>query len=366
MVLPKLFARASPSSGSHQGAPPGHPRQLDPTNEVRMVYDMVSGTAKLYGPAEAVGRCTGEMLLVLAGGTTAGPNAATTDRKERRAKAKETAKEKAKKLAEGMKEGAAYAAPPTSPDSQSSEEEREEGSYPEPNASADSEPSGSQQGTEDEDAEATQAAPRDPMQAADEGAEDEGAEEADEGAEEEQASRGALAQRADELAAKRLAADDHDQDSEDTKEEGDTGDEEHEAEEKDGEGKGQAGPTLTTAESAGGGDACSFSPPPVDRTHHSPGSGKRRMSDEQERNEETRQIRLELERAQEQFDNGEKWISRMREEGMKRLSDEDCRLREEGMKRLGALRRRYNERDPKDYQQFKERKKRERLRKGPG
>jgi hypothetical protein len=54
------------------------------------------------------------------------------------------------------------------------------------------------------------------MQAADEGAEDEGAEEADEGAEEEQASRGAFAQRADELAAKRLAADDHDQDSKDT------------------------------------------------------------------------------------------------------------------------------------------------------
>ena len=162
------------------------------------------------------------------------------------------------------------------------------------------------------------------MQAAAEGAEDEGAEEADEGAEEEQFTRGEGA-RADELAATRLAADDHGLDSEDTKEEGDTGDEEHETEEKDGEGKGQAGPTLTTAESAGGGDACSFSPPPVDRTHHSPGSGKRRMSDEQERNEETRQIRMELERAQEQFDNGEKWISRMREKGMKRLGDEDCR-----------------------------------------
>jgi len=243
---------------------------------------MVSGTAKLYGLAEAVGRCTGEMLLVLAGRTTAGPNAATTDRKERRAKAKETAKEKAKKLAEGMKEGAAYAAPPTSPDSQSSEEERGEGSYPEPNASADSEPSGSQQGTEDEDAEATQAAPRDPMQDSDEGADDEGAEEADQGVEGEQSSWGAGAS-ADELAATRLAADDHGLDSEDTKEEGDTGDEEHETEEKDGEGKGQAGPTLTTAASAGGGDACSFSPPPVDRTHHSPGSGKRRMSDEDER-----------------------------------------------------------------------------------
>ena len=120
---------------------------------------------------------------------------------------------------------------------------------------------------------------------------------------------------------------------------------------------------MTTAESAGGGDACSFSPPPVDRTHHSPGSGKRRMSDEQERNEETRQIRLELERAQEQFDNGEKWISAV---GVCRMREEDCRMREEGMKRLGALRRRYHEHDPKDYQQFKERKKRERLRKGPG
>jgi hypothetical protein len=41
-------------------------------------------------------------------------------------------------------------------------------------------------------------------------------------------------------------------------------------------------------------------------------------------------------------------------------------LREEQLKRLGTLRRRYFERDPTDYQQFKERKKRERLRKGPG
>ena len=84
------------------------------------------GEAMPFG--SPVGRCAGEMQLVLEGRTTAGPNAATTDRKERRAKAKETAKEKAKKLAEGMKEGAAYAAPPTSPDSQSSEEEREDGS----------------------------------------------------------------------------------------------------------------------------------------------------------------------------------------------------------------------------------------------
>ena len=91
-----------------------------------------------------------------------------------------------------------------------------------------------------------------------------------------------MAQRADELAAKRLAADDHDQDSEDTKEEGEIGDEKQEAEGKDGEVKGQAGSTLTTTESGGGGDACSFSPPPVDRNHHSPGNGKRRMSDEEQ------------------------------------------------------------------------------------
>ena len=100
-----------------------------------------------------------------------------------------------------------------------------------------------------------------------------------------------------------------------------------------------------------------------DRTHHSPGSGKRRMSDEQERNEETRQIRLELERAQEQFDNSKPkgvWT------GTEEAWTEVWRLREEELKRLGALRRRYHERDPKDYQQFKERKKRERLRKGPG
>jgi hypothetical protein len=248
-----------------------------------MVYDMVSRTAKLYGSAEAVGRCAGEMQLVLEGRTTAGPNAATTDRKERRAKAKV----KAKTLAEGRKEGAAFAAPPTSPDSQSSEEEREAGSYPEPNASADSEPSGSQQGTEDEDAEATQAAPRDPMQAADEGAEDVGAEE-------EQALALALGKRTKALGdlmqalaqgikvGKKLAADDHDQSSEDTKEAGETGDEKQEAEEKDGGVKGQAAPT-TTAESDGD-DARPFSPPPVDRTHHSP-RGKRRMSDEDERKE---------------------------------------------------------------------------------
>jgi len=77
--------------------------------------------------------------------------------------------------------------------------------------------------------------------------------------------RGASAQRADEglAAVARWLADD--QDSEDTKEEGEPGDEEQEAEEKSGEGKGQAGPTTTTAESGGGDDDCSFSSPLDDR-----------------------------------------------------------------------------------------------------
>ena len=79
MALPKLSAGASPPNGGHQGAPPGPPRQLDLTNEVRGVYD--SGVWKLYGSAEAVGRCAGETQLVLEGRTAAGPNAATTDRK---------------------------------------------------------------------------------------------------------------------------------------------------------------------------------------------------------------------------------------------------------------------------------------------
>jgi hypothetical protein len=56
-----------------------------------------------------------------------------------------------------------------------------------------------------------------------------------------------------------------DQDSEDTKEEGEPGDEEQEAEEKSREGKGQAGPTTTKAESGGGGHDCSFSSPLDDR-----------------------------------------------------------------------------------------------------
>ena len=159
----------------------------------------------------------------------------------------------------------------------------------------------------------------------------------------------------------KLAADDHDQGSEDTKEAGETGDEEQKAEEKDGEGKGQAALT-TTAENDGGGGARSFSSPPVDRTHHSP-RGKRRMSGEKEREEETRQMRLELERVQEQYDSSEPkgvWT------GTKEEWTEVYRLRREEMTRLHALRRRYRERDPKDYQQFEDRKKRERLRKGLG
>jgi hypothetical protein len=87
----------------------------------------------------------------------------------------------------------------------------------------------------------------------------------------------ALAQCADELAATRLAADDYDQDSEDTKEEGETGDEEQEAEEKDGEGKGPAPPA---GENGGGGCACSFSSPPDDRA---PAKRERKMSDEGKR-----------------------------------------------------------------------------------
>ena len=195
----------------------------------------------------------------------------------------------------------------------------------------------------------------------------------DEGAEEEPTLALALGKRTKALGAlvqaltqgikvgEKLAADDHDQGSEDTKEAGETGDEEQKAEEKDGEGKGQAALT-TTAENDGGGGARSFSSPPVDRTHHSP-RGKRRMSDEKEREEETRQIRLELERVQEQFDNSKPkgvWT------GTEEAWMEVCRLREEELKRLGTLHRRYHERDPTDYQQFKERKKRERLRKGPG
>jgi hypothetical protein len=79
-------------------------------------------------------------------------------------------------------------------------------------------------------------------------------------------------QRAEEATARLAAANDV-QDSGDTEEEGETGDEEQEAEEKGGEVKGQAGPTLTTAERGGGG-ACSFSPPPVDRTQHVEGTAR--------------------------------------------------------------------------------------------
>ena len=84
------------------------------------------------------------------------------------------------------------------------------------------------------------------------------------------------------------------------------------------------------------------------------------MSDEEERDEETRQMRLELEREQEQYDSSRP----------KSLPDggteEEWRVRGEEMMRVQALRRRYYQRDPQYIQQFKERKKRERLRKGLG
>ena len=158
----------------------------------------------------------------------------------------------------------------------------------------------------------------------------------------------------------KLAADDHDQGSEGTKEAGETGDEEQKAEEKDGEGKGQAALT-TAAENDSGGGARSFSSPPVDRTHHS--SRGRRMSDQEERDEETRQIRLELERVQEEYDNSQPkgvWT------GTEEEWTEDCRARTEVMMRLHALRRRFRKHDPQSYQQIHERKKRELPRKGLG
>jgi len=195
----------------------------------------------------------------------------------------------------------------------------------------------------------------------------------DEGAEEEPTLALALGKRTKALGAlvqaltqgikvgEKLAADDHDQGSEDTKEAGETGDEEQKAEEKDGEEKGQAALTKT-AENDGGGGARSFSSPPVDRTHHSP-RGKRRMSDEKEREEETRRMRLELETAEEQYDNSEHkgvWT------GTKEEWAEVGRLRGEELMSLLALRRRLRKHDPQSYQQIHERKKRELPRKGRG
>jgi hypothetical protein len=96
-------------------------------------------------------------------------------------------------------------------------------------------------------------------------------------------------------------------------------------------------------------------------TARRPPRGRRGMSEEEERDEETRQMRLELEREQEQYD---KW--KPKGGGTEEEWTEEWRVRGEEMKRLHALRRRYYERDPQYYQQFKERKKRERLRKGLG
>ena len=87
------------------------------------------------------------------------------------------------------------------------------------------------------------------------------------------------------------------------------------------------------------------------------------MSDEKKRDEETRQMRLELERVQEQYDNSKPkgvWT------GTKEEWAEVSRLREEELMRLLALRRRFRKHDPQSYQQIHERKKRELPRKGLG
>jgi hypothetical protein len=99
-----------------------------------------------------------------------------------------------------------------------------------------------------------------------------------------------LTQRIEEAAARMAAAKDV-QDSGDTKEEGETGDEELEAEEKGGEVKEQAGPSSPAGE-GGGGCACSFSSSPVDGAHHSFGfplpKWERKLSDEEQREEAKR------------------------------------------------------------------------------
>jgi hypothetical protein len=149
--------------------------------------------------------------------------------------------------------------------------EREDGSYSEPN--------GSQQWPQDEASKGKEdiadGRVNDEQEA---GVEVSAERDVDEGAEEAQAAMRDLmqtmTQRAEEAAARLAAANDV-QDSGDTKEEGETGNEEQEAEEKGGEVKGQAGPSLTAAES-GGGCACSFSPSPDDRA---PAKRERKMSD---------------------------------------------------------------------------------------
>jgi hypothetical protein len=214
---------------------------------------------------------------------TSSPNATTTDRKERRAKAKE----KAKKMAEGKKKGAAYAAPPGSPDSQSSGGE-EDGS---------SEPSETQQLAEDEASEGKEDT-ADGM--INEAAEAEAEVRVDQEAlvaaaiRKEKATKKKLEDRMQELTqqaddtAARLAAADDAPDRGDTKEAGETGAKEQEAEEKDGEVRGQAGPAPLAGES-GGGCAYSFSFSGGDRAHHSfrfpSPKRERKMSDEEQQEE---------------------------------------------------------------------------------
>jgi hypothetical protein len=305
------------------------------------VYE--AGAWKFYGLAAAVGRCASEMQMVIEGRATAGLNAATTERKERRAKAKEKL-EKAK--AEGRKEGTAYAALSTSPDSQSSEEERDDGS-PEPN--------GSQQGAEDE-------ASEDKEDIADGRINDEQEAEVEvsaerevaagtEGAQEGRDMMGELPQRdeeRDEEAAEGAEAAqalrDGTQEIRKHAEEKVVVDEEHEAEWRMLRARHEEGETAPLAGESGGGGACSFSSSPVDKTHHSP-RGKRRMSDEEDWEEETRQLQLELEKY------GSSRPKSLRDGG----TEEEWRVREEERKRVSALRRRY-------YQQEKERKKIELLR----
>ena len=74
-------------------------------------------------------------------------------------------------------------------------------------------------------------------------------------------------------------------------------------------------------------------------------------------------MRLELEAAEEQYDNSDfkgVWT------GTKEEWTEVSRLREVELMRLLALRRRYRKHDPQSYQQIHERKKRELPRKGRG
>jgi hypothetical protein len=103
-----------------------------------------------------------------------------------------------------------------------------------------------------------------------------------------------------EEATARLAAANDVQDSGDMKEEGETGDEEQEAEEKGGEVKEQAGLSSPARES-GGGCACSFSSSPVDRA---PAKRERKMSDE-EQQDVTKRLMSSLQQGMDVHSSGE-------------------------------------------------------------